>query len=302
MNRSPALFIPILLGFVMAPWATGQESGSQLQKELQAVTQRLGDHQYKLRYKLKPNETLTYDVEHLVKVKTTIDGVSQTQRSRSTSRKVWEVTEASEHSAVFTHAIEYLNMWSEAQGAVPVKYDSRKGETPPAEYEKVAKMVGKPLALVKVDTLGNIVDREDMVDKIDFGTAGLTVPLPQKEVSIGQTWAVSRDVPVRLDDGSFKAIKTRQRYRLESVESGVARISMKTQVLTPSITPRVESQLIQKMTNGEIRFDIDAGRLLSRKFEWDESVVGFNGAKSNMEYLGRITETYVADDRVARRK
>lgn len=281
--------------------AQDSQTDSTTFEALQETTGQLGNHKYTLRYKYNSGEAIAYEVEHLVKVKTTIDGVSQTQQSRSTSKKVWDVSQASGEQATFTHSIEYLNMWSESQGRAAVKYDSRSGETPPPEYEGVAEMVGKPLTTVRVDTLGNILDRDDSSKQIDLGTGGLMMPLPEQQVVTGETWSVPRDVPVRQEDGSFKSIKTRQRYRLERVDSGVATISLKTQILTPSITARVRSQLIQKLSNGEIRFDIDAGRVLSRRLEWDETVVGFNGPKSNMSYLGRITETYVPKARIAQK-
>lgn len=302
MKHGPLLFLCLCAGVACAE-VFGQEASSDLQtmQALQKATSQLGDHKYNLRYKFKSGESIAYEVEHLVKVKTTIDGASETQRSRSVSQKVWEVAEANAEQATFSHSIAYLNMWSESQGRAPVAYDSRSDDEVPPEYEGVAEMVGKPLATVRVDAQGKILDRKDRVNQIDFGTGGLMMPLPEQQVVTGETWSVERDVPVRLEDGSFKSIKTRQRYRLERVESGVATISLKTQILTPSITARVRSQLIQKLSNGEIRFDIDAGRVLSRQLEWDETVVGFNGPKSNMAYLGRITETFVPAERVAKK-
>ncbi len=96
---------------------------------------------------------------------------------------------------------------------------------------------------------------------------------------------------MRLEDQRIKSIKTRELYVLEKVETGVATISVKTQVLTPVDDPRVKSQIMQRISQGELRFDMDAGRLISKQLDWDESVLGFNGAESNMKYLARFTET-----------
>jgi hypothetical protein len=301
--RYTTALLGLFVGLAWSPIAHAQHSPSDTEtfEALQEATGRIGDHKYTLRYKYRAGESIAYEVEHLVRVKTTIDGVSQTQQSRSTSQKVWEISDVSQSEAVITHSISYLNMWSESQGRAPVKYDSRKDDKPPAEYENVADMVGKPLTRVRVNALGKTLDRKDQVKQFDLGTGGLLMPLPPKAVAIGESWAVARDVPARQEDGTFKAIKTRQRYQLERVESGVATISLKTQILTPSISARVRSQLIQKLSNGEIRFDIDAGRVISRQLEWDESVVGFNGPKSNMSYLGRISEKNVPTERVAKK-
>ena len=45
-----------------------------------------------------------------------------------------------------------------------------------------------------------------------------------------------------------------------------------------------------------IRFDIDAGRVMSRQLDWDEDVVGFQGPSSNLEYQSRLTETLEKDE------
>lgn len=114
--------------------AQDSQSDSKTFEALQKATSKLGNHKYTLRYKFQSGESIAYEVEHLVKVKTTIDGVSQSQQSRSTSQKVWDVSEASTREATFTHSIAYLNMWSESQGRAAVKYDSRSDEEPPPEY------------------------------------------------------------------------------------------------------------------------------------------------------------------------
>ena len=44
------------------------------------------------------------------------------------------------------------------------------------------------------------------------------------------------------------------------------------------------------MQKGTIKFDVDAGRLLSRQMDLDQSVLGFNGPQSHMQYVSRTTE------------
>ena len=85
-------------------------------------------------------------------------------------------------------------------------------------------------------------------------------------------------------------IKVRQFYRLVLVRTGVATISLETQVLTPVRDPKILSQLVQRMQKGTIKFDIDAGRLLHRQMDLNESILGFSGPESHMNYLSRTTE------------
>ena len=100
---------------------------------------------------------------------------------------------------------------------------------------------------------------------------------------------MSVSVPV---DGvrTYQKIKVRQRYTLRSVKTDIATIAVRTEVLTPVRDPRIESQLVQKMIRGAIRFDVQKGCLRSKTIEWNEHVVGFQGADSNMRYQASFSE------------
>ena len=122
-----------------------------------------------------------------------------------------------------------------------------------------------------------------------MGLGPIATPLPDEPIQVGQRWSVPSEVTVRIGD-QFKRINTRKMFKLLSVKTGVATIEVKTQVLTPVDNPEIDAQLMQQLTNGTMKFDIDAGRIISKQMDWDETVVGFSGADSMMEYLGRFTE------------
>ena len=79
---------------------------------------------------------------------------------------------------------------------------------------------------------------KDAIPQHDMGTGGLVVPLPEAPIKIGAEWSLPAEVPVQQADGTFKKINVRQQFRLEKVETGIATISVSSQILTPSIDPR----------------------------------------------------------------
>lgn len=270
------------------------------QDAFDTVTSKLTDHIYHLRYKFRAGDTLRYEVVHQVSVKTLVQGTSQESQSRSKSRKTWQIEKCDvPGTTMLTHSVEYVDMWSETSGRQPIRYDSRSDEQAPPDYENIANMVNKPLSIVTVDAFGKVLERDDKIPQFNMGTGGMTVPLPDKPVKLGGEWSTPGLVRVRQSDGIQKAIKTRQLYRLEKVETGIATISLRTEVLTPVNDPRIESQLIQRLSHGTIKFDIDAGVVRARRLEWDETVVGFNGPESSMTYVARLTES-LAPAEVAR--
>ena len=158
-------------------------------------------------------------------------------------------------------------MWNNVEGRQEVHYDSETDKTPPTEFAHVAASVGKVLATIKIDPSGRIVARTNNQPQFNPGIGDLTVPFPpadKQPVKPGVSWSIPDELKLPLDDGTIKKVQTQQQYRLEKVEAGVATINVATQVLTPINDPKLQSQLVQRLQSGTIKFDIDAGRLLAQ--------------------------------------
>jgi hypothetical protein len=256
---------------------------------------------YQLQYKFTAGEMYRIRVTHLVAVETQIRGVTETAKTRSISTKVWNVSNVDKDGNItFTYTVEDANMWQQLSGRDEIRYDSTQDQEPPVEYKHVAESVGVPMGTITVAPSGQILRREKARPQFNPGIGELTALLPEKPVAVGQQWTTEAELPVRLPDGEVKRIKTRQVYKLEKVLTGIATISVHTEVLTPVDEPAVQSQLVQRIKRGEIKFDIDAGRVRSQQLDIDETVIGFSGADSLMKYLARLTEEEVREASVAR--
>jgi hypothetical protein len=129
----------------------------------------------------------------------------------------------------------------------------------------------------------------------------IVVRLPDKPVTIGETWDDAFDIKVTLENGDSKTIQTRRRHKLAGVKTGIATIEVTYQVLTP-IDPFVESQLVQRLMEGEVKFDIEAGRVVSQQMDIDKRILGFAGPTSSMHYITRMEEKFAAQERKATAK
>ena len=227
--------------------------------------------------------------------------IDQASEARTLSEKVWKVTGVNpQGDMTFEYRIQHVEMTQNTGDEKEIRYDSRKDKTPPPIYKKVAESLGKTMSTVVVNSRGQILSRSDNKDAPDLGMGDLVLPLPEEALAIGGSWSVPRDTRVKLPDGTHKTIKIREQYELKKVQSGVATISIRSQPITPLDGPEVESQVMQQLSNGELKFDIDAGKLISKELNWDDSVVGFSGAESQLKYTARYRED-VKVQRVARR-
>jgi hypothetical protein len=215
----------------------------------------------------------------------------------STSVKVWKIDSVdSDGRITFTHSVDSVKMRNEVTGREDVHYDSRTDKTPPRGFEDVSKRIGVPLTVVTIDRRGSILKREEKSAPGPGQGSQLTLPLPEQKVGVGDTWLLPNDMKIRLRSGEVKNIQARQRYTLESVDDNIAKIKVETQVLTPVHDPEIEAQLIENETNGTIRFDIAAGRLVGQQIDLDRSVIGYPNAKSSIHYRTRFTEELLHDD------
>lgn len=245
---------------------------------------------YTLAYKFTPGEEVRTRVMQQSTVDTKIKGQVSIAKSRSLSTKVWKIIAVdAKGNITLENSVADVDMWQSVTGKPEIKYNSLTDKSAPLGYQYVADSIGKPLATITITPAGKATDRKSDLKQVDTGLGDLAIPLPEGAVQEGDTWETPEDIRLKIDDVNL-SIKVRQFYRLVLVRTGVATISVETQVLTPVRDPKILSQLVQRMQKGTIKFDIDAGRLLHRQMDLDESILGFNGPESHMNYLSRTTE------------
>jgi hypothetical protein len=262
-----------------------------LTAELDAAKKRATEETHLLRYRFAQGEKVCWKVKHLSTTEATIQGKSETTRARTLSTKVWEVKEVDAGGNItLVHSVSDIDMWQKISDKPEVRYNSQTDKKPSPPYMHVAKLVNTPLSTFQMTPWGKVLKRDGEPAQVNLGLGEIAIPLPAEPVRIGQQWQLSSEIPVRRQDGTKKRIKTRIVYTLKAVKTGVATIGVKTELVTPVNDPEIQSQLVQQITDGEIRFDMDGGRILSREIDWDETVVGFKGHDSLMKYLARFTE------------
>jgi len=255
----------------------------------------LDQETYLLRYQLKQGEQLHYEVTHVAKTKTRIRGSEQVSKAHTTSRRHWDVTGVSDAGEmIFDHVLDSVSMTQQQDDGNEIRWDSTSGETPPAAFKAVSEQIGTRVATLTINSRGQEKQRENHGGtKANLGMGSLTLALPDEPVAVGHSWSVPREIKTRGEAGEVKVIKIRELYTLEKVQTGVATITVRTEPLTPIREDSVQAQVVQQLSNGKIRFDVDNGRMLSKRLDWDETVVGFQGANSMMEYRARFTERLV---------
>lgn len=158
-------------------------------------------------------------------------------------------------------------------------YNSQQPDQVPTEFASVHASIGKAQNF-RLSPLGKILPiagQPDSVEKID-----LVFGLPEHPIAIGATWEdrIEISVPISKESKLFRPVKMERRFELQGVEQGIATIRMSTVVLSPVNDPYQDSLIMQQKPSGVIRFDIEHGHIVDRRFQIDEKVVGHEGAGS----------------------
>jgi hypothetical protein len=280
--------ISVLSSFVIF-LAAVSSSASVFAKDSDQASGGPGKHL--LRYKFAMGEVLRYDVRHATNVRTTIDESTQQALTQSDSVKAWKVTDVLPNGEMeFMHVVEWVRMTNEAPQQPANVYDSRKDAKPPRGFEQAAQAVGVPLSVIRIAGDGEVKFREEKHPQPKPPTdMPITLRLPKERVAVSEKWNHPYDVPAERKSGAKLQVRTRRVCTLRQVKSGVAVIDVEYQILTP-VEPYVRAQLIERLTKGTVRFDLERGRILEQEHNVDNRVLGFAGTASSMHYVSRLQE------------
>lgn len=266
-----------------------------------------GGENFLLRYKFTSGTRVISEVTHLAKTNTKIDTTEQDSNSRTVSQKTWDFVSVEKGKMTFEYRIAAIDMSQRIGNADELRFSSADSEPPHPQFKSAADSVGRVISTVTIDEQGLIIARSDEINPPSLGMGDITLPLPEKPVSIGGSWECPREMRIRREDGSQKIVRFRELYKLDKVSLGVATVSVRSEMITIITEPKEEAQVLQQLSNGTVRFDMQAGRMISKDLTWDKRVVDFAGPGSSMEYNSRLseevtkTESFTPASRTARK-
>lgn len=245
-----------------------------------------------LRYVFRRGDMVASRVEHRALTETTMNGVTESVETMTDSTRTWRVVHVdAAGAATLEQSVNDVTMTSRSSDRGEIRWASSGDAEPPPGYEAVPASLGVPLVRLTVSPAGLVLERRELRPCPAAASGDLViVPLPEEPVPVGHIWTVPDEVIVEVPNGPRKAVRTRLRYRLEAVHDGLATIAVDTTVLTPLDDPRLEARLLERIWDGTIRFDIEAGRITSRRTAIDRRVVGFGGPQSSVRYKASLDE------------
>ena len=248
---------------------------------------------HSLQYRFQKGDVMEWNVQQSLRMTLSVQGKTEVTETVSRSTKIWTVLNVSEDGvATFEYKVGNVHMKKSQTDRKDEQYDSRVDKEVPVAFITLEGAIGVPLAELSIDPLGEM-KKKKVLSKYSgaYEENRIAIPLPKEPIAVGERWSMETPMEIRLaGDGTVKRVQATQRFTLDSVETGVAKISFRTIILTPDLTPQLQSQIIDKRLNGTLTLDLDNGRLISQQTTVDEEVIGFQGGASRIHHLARFTE------------
>lgn len=289
-------FVALLFG-AFAPLVVAAETLETTSTPCKPAAAAPVKEKYLLRYKFAMGEVLRYDVNHATKTRNNMEGHTQEVETQSESVKAWKVTDVLPNGEMeFIHVVEWVKMSNDSPDTKANVYDSREKAGVPRGFEQAARAVGVPLSVIRISADGKVTFREQKhpQPKVQEDMP-ITLGLPEGEIAVGEKWSHPYDVAVQRKSGANLQIQTRRVCQLREVKNGVALIDVEYQILTP-VDPYIRAQLVERLTDGTVRFDIAQGRIVQQEHNVDKRILGFAGKASSMHFVSRLQERLLADE------
>jgi hypothetical protein len=254
------------------------------------------------RLRWQPNQVLVYRAEQATQALEVVGETKIDSRTRLNLTKRWQVIGVDAAGvATLQLSVLALRMETTTPSGDVLVFDSDKAhidKSTPELREQLAKFVGPPLALLRVDALGRVLE----VKESKFGPPSrfenelpFVGVLPGVVPQVGQAWERPYKITLEPPQGAGEKYDAVQKYVWKSVAAASATVAVKTELKQPPETPADQAPLLQMQPEGEIVFDLQAGRLKSATLRIDKEVKGHQGEGSSYHFLSSYTEQYVGD-------
>jgi len=165
----------------------------------------------------------------------------------------------------------------------------------PGLKEQLMKFVGTTLAVLRVDSSGQVVEvKQGPADR--YGAEPpFTLVLPNQALQPQQSWLRRFDLTLNPPLGTGEKHAAEQTFQLTKVAGGKATITLATAFKKMPDAVAERMPLIQKETRGEIVFDVTAGRVAEVRVGIDRTLENHQGKGSSYHFESAYTEQLMTD-------
>jgi hypothetical protein len=251
------------------------------------------------RFRWQPGQVLSYRVEQVTAVTEAVGGNKVETSVKVALTKRWQVLQVDEEGTA-TLKLTLAAMRHEQTGpdGKVLRFDSAHPDSGSPELrERLEKFIGQPLAVLRVDARGKVVEVKQGSPARYESDPPFVVVLPAAAPAVGQAWERAYKATPEPSQGSGGPYEAVQKYVCSKADPSAAVIRLSTQFRNPPQAAAEMAPLAQRLPEGEVVFGVESGRLQSARLRIDRTVQGHQGEGSSYHFRSSYTEQYVGDGR-----
>jgi hypothetical protein len=263
------------------------------------VLASLAPGQAPARLRWQAGQVLNYQVNHDTRATQVVEGRTFETKSQLQLTKSWRVV-AVDKGGVATLQLSLTAMRMEVTGpsGEVMKFDSAdpKAGTPEMR-EQLTKYISSPLAVLRIDGQGKVVEVKESKGPAKRYESELpfSILLPAEALRPGLGWERAYEVKLEPPAGTGEKYAAVQKFACKGLAGGAAMVGVTTQLKAPPAAPADLIPLLEFLPEGEVVYDVQAGRLKSAVLKIDKELKGHQGEGSSYHFQSQYTEQFVGD-------
>jgi hypothetical protein len=245
-------------------------------------------------------QVLTYRVEHATLATDVTSEARIESKTRLNLTKRWQVLEV-DREGVATLQLSLASMLCEItkpDGDVLRFNSAEPDKSDPQMRESMGRYLQGPLAVLRVDARGRVVQ----VKESRYGPASrfevelpFAAVLPAEGLAAGLSWERPYQITLEPPQGTGEKYPALQRYACKGVADNLATVAVTTELKSPPEAAADRLPLLDKLVEGEVVFDVAAGRMHRAAFRVDRELKGYMGEGSSYRFQSTYVEQYTGD-------
>lgn len=250
------------------------------------------------RFRWQTGQVLVYRTEHNTVASYVMGDSKSETKTRVQSIKRWQVLGV-DAAGVATLQMSLSALFFETTPPVgePLVFDSANlDKSTPALRKQYENYIGQALAVVRVDGQGKVVEVKEARPGYSAAKYESDPPfkfvLPTEALQADAAWERGYQITLEPPQGTGEKYAAVQRYKCKSVADNLAAIQLTTEVKGTAEAQEDQVPLWQMQPEGEIVFDVQAGRLQKATLRIDKEAKIEGG---NTHFQSVYTEQYAGD-------
>jgi hypothetical protein len=253
-----------------------------------------------VRFVWRQGQTLTYRVDQTTSASDLVEGQKTETSSKMTTIKRWQVL-AVDATGVATLQLSVVSLRFEVKTPkdTTLIFDSTQpDQSDPQLREQLAKYVGSPLTVLRVDGMGRVVEvkesKQAPASRFE-SELPFVIQLPAAELQPGSTWQRAYQVTLEPPHGTGDKFEAVQKYACQKIDGASVTISVATAIKNLPSNQLDQVPLLEMQPEGEVVFDAATGRLHSAHLHIDKELKGLQGEGSSYRFQSTYTEQLIKE-------